>query len=251
MTDYINQGKGRSSDSLTLKPKCVIQVKNTKVERIQQLNELGFNTPLMFFVSKNPTGYERDAELEAAMIWASKMDSKNKKLNIRTYDIKHNVHREQEKYLESARTVHITEIDFRLLKQTLIKLIPTYNVMIDAEIPDNGRIAGTIEIDTNDFGRPTEVSCAYCEKNIRAMVRDADTLMVKPIHEVLNVTKNENQLDAHVVISKVASKIISKKMFNVNIEFTYFSEPTGTKNEHIVYWEYKPLVWECKPLVGE
>lgn len=245
MVDRINQGNGRSSLDLTLKPRCIVKVQKSKVDRIEQLKELGFNTPLMYFVPKNITGYDLDCDIDAALIWASKeVYSKNRLINLRTYDFQENSSSKK----ESFATDHVTDIGERRLREVLKKYVSQFNLMLDAEIPDNGRIAGTVHVSSNDFGRPTEVTCFYCEEQIRAMVRNADTIFVKPVHEVLNISNDEPDSGLKSVIAKVVSKIISKRLFNVQLEFTYFSEPSGVNNENIVYWEYKPLDMESETL---
>uniref|UniRef100_A0A6M3K0U4 Uncharacterized protein n=1 Tax=viral metagenome TaxID=1070528 RepID=A0A6M3K0U4_9ZZZZ len=191
-----------------------------KIKRIEELKNNGFNTPRMFFIKSLPTKHE----LSNALKWAKKIYEKDEKqiFNIRTY--------REFRGKESALTPHVTDIPYGKLNENLLKLLLDYNCMIDAETPDNGRIAGTIIINTNEFGRPDKFTIEWCEKPIRAMVRDADR------SSTMDFAKR-SELDNH--LRDIVEQAITFHMKDVVLEWTTFCKPSGIESEPTVWWEWR------------
>ena len=122
----------------------------------------------------------------------------------------------------------------------------SFSCMIDAETPDNGRMAGNIAIlEKREFiSKSYEFFVDYCIKEKRAMVRDAESSGLHfngttkgsiIIDEKFKDDKSEQILIQ--VINKALQLRKTKK--NFILEWTYFCKPAGIKREPIVWWEYR------------
>lgn len=192
-----------------------------KVDRINELRQAGFNTPKMIFLPYKPS----TESLVTALKWADKIHKKNPKqiFNIRTY--------KRQGDEETLQTKHYVDIKHSNLASTLLKATSLYHCMIDAETPDNGRWAGNVLIQTNEFGRPDRYIIEYCHKKKRAMVRDHN----KSLNG--NLATKENTLEP--VLLAVIDKALTFPKKDVILEWTYFCKPTGKKEENLVWWEYR------------
>lgn len=190
-----------------------------KFLRIKELQDAGFNVPRMHFVRYGASLQGILSGLE----WAAEIHEKDPEqiFNIRTYG---RVNR-----IETLQTEHITDIAYYNLAINLLKGLCQFNCMIDAETPDNGRYAGNVIIYSNELGRRTKFAIEYCQKNIRAMVRDHDQSLEGMIHEV------DECKDPLGSIVKKALKFRP----DVILEWTIFSGPAGVKREETVFWEYR------------
>lgn len=193
-----------------------------KIARIQELANLGLNTPRMIFIPYLAS----EGEISKAMSWAERIHEKDHKqmFNIRTYKRAANK--------ESAQTIHICDIDIGILYQELIKADMEFNCMLDAETPDNGRLAGNVVINTNIFKRPETYMIEYCQKETRAMVRDNDKSIIGSINEL-----NENNMQKELY--EVVLTTLNTKMHDRILEWTWFCGPAGVLGENLVFWEWR------------
>lgn len=189
----------------------------SKIERINELKAEGFNTPKFFFLEQG----SNPSEIEKCMRWAEKTG--RLALNIRNYS--------REGKMEGLNKPHDTDVSIGNLKEIVIKRNTHFHCMIDAEVPDNGRWAGNVVIETNAFGRPVSFTIEYCCKAIRAMVRDQDQSITLPLSEA------EKYLS--YPLDSVLSKAIKFSKKNVILEWTHFCEPAGIKDENLVWWEWR------------
>ena len=198
-----------------------------KLKRINKLMNLGFNTPLMWALPFKPV----DTDIDELIKWAERTanailpeNPHEKIFNIRTYRF----------FVDGTETFqqpHICDIKLSDLETEIKKYCDKYVCMIDAEVPDNGRFAGNIHIVRNSLGRPEFFTLEYCEKDIRAMVRDADKSITKKIDEVSTL-----QLELFCVVREAMN--FKEEAI---LEWTWFKNLTGIKNENIVWWEYRSV----------
>jgi len=198
-----------------------------KLVRIEKLKELGFNTPLMFPIPVNPN-QEQIIEL---MKWATKTATnierknfKNKIFNIRTY-------RYFNDGSETFSQPHICDIKLDNLENEVRKYSRNYICLVDAEVPDNGRLAGNIFIERNPIGRAISFTIEYCEKPIRAMVRDANISITNSVTKAIDMKPELFEVFVRALMFK--EKAI--------LEWTWFKDLTGVKNHNIVWWEYRSI----------
>ena len=229
-----------------------------KRKRIDELEELNFNVPKNYFVSKECSS----EELDSAASWAVNMYKIKKEnnepevLNIRTYSYDDIFKK------ESISTPH----HFNLRQETLISLLPSlirdYSLILNAESPNLGRISGNIAlIAPNDF------VIEFVIKSHKAMVRDIDR---EPFYHLEGAISHsdfgiEQFINHHnsistefpIPISTIESvlKFIPRQAStyhsrNIILEFTYFEIPAGifsidqrNKPEaelNTVWWEWRP-----------
>jgi len=197
-----------------------------KIERIQELKEAGLNTPRMFYLKK----FADPPDLEEAFEWAAKIHwrSPDQIFNIRTYDYS--------KEIETSQTTHYTDIKFEDLEKLVLDVNLKLTCMIDAETPDNGRFAGNIIFE--DIKSPTgrimtsKFIIEYCEKEIRAMVRDHN----KHITGELKLVNKDLPFQLKTVIDKA-----SKFKHDIILEWTWFRVPAGELQQNLVFWEYRNM----------
>ena len=195
-----------------------------KVARIKELAECGLNTPRMFFLKHDAS----DSEFDKAFEWVNNIFEKdpNQIFNIRTYT------RERQK--ETVQTEHITDVDANSLYFALSKANMNYHCMIDAETPDDGRLAGNIVLITsNHTGKIDKFILEYSEKEKRAMVRDEPNFSYKD--KMINFPHKLELLE----VLKGAFDFIKK---DVILEWTWFCKPAGILQKNLVWWEYRR--WE-------
>lgn len=199
-----------------------------KIDRIQELKEVGLNTPRMFYLKK----FADPNDLLEAFEWVEKVHyhSPNQIFNVRTYNYS--------KEIETSQTTHYTDIKFEDLEELILDINLKLTCMIDAETPDNGRLAGNIII--SDIKSPTgrvinsKYEIDYCQKEIRAMVRESD----KRIYGDLVSYQNDSDLDP--VLKEVISLALKFK-HGVILEWTWFCNPAGEKLENLVFWESRKI----------
>ena len=108
-----------------------------KVERIEELKDLGLNVPRFFYLNS-------DEKIEEALKWAGDIveNIKDKLFNIRTYKYS------EKRGVESVLCPHILFLSYPdNLKSKIKELLEEgYELMIDAEVPENGRISGNVSI---------------------------------------------------------------------------------------------------------
>jgi len=202
---------------------------NEKIERILELESCGLNIPKMFYV---PVMAGENTLIQANS-WAKKIFEKNneQKFNIRTYTWMNQK--------ESNQTRHICDIHFSDLYMKLSLASMDYNCMIDAETPDNGRLAGNVVIVSKN-NKPHSCLIEYCKKDKRAMVRDHDKsiegLLVNSSIGYEPVSKKSFE---DPVLIDVLNKALESKIYDKVLEWTWFCSPAGNKNESLVWWEYR------------
>ncbi len=192
----------------------------SKVRRIMELLSEGFNTPRFFFIRQGSIGIIPDFEAWANRIGKNRLGI----FNIRTYT--------REKKMEGLKCPHITDIPANDVIHTINKMINDYHLMVDAEIPDDGRWAGNVLIKRNNHGRPTHFTIEWCHKEIRAMVREHNQgLHNRPMTEASG---------EHPVLKGVIMKAKTfVKSEPIILEWTWFCEGAGVKKENVVWWEYR------------
>lgn len=208
--------------------------------RLKELEKFGLNTPIYFYLKKQAN----DQLFEDFIKWAEAQKEKdpNTIFNVRTYDYGEGD--------ESLLCPHRTDI-LQVEELTFIvwDLNEKFFCMIDTEIPDNGRLSGNI----NFYLRNDRLLCAidYCEKEKRAMVRDADIHYQTEVGKMNHFGKLVKELPIlnfpnpilETVFAKAEDFIIKKEFLNktpsVILEWTYFCKKTGIKKENLVWWEYR------------
>ena len=203
---------------------------NEKIDRIYELKAEGLNTPRMFYLPKMAD----PPILEEAFEWAAKINYKDPSqiFNIRTYNYS--------KEVETSQTKHICDISHSNLEAIVLDVNLGFTCMIDAETPDNGRLAGNILLDdvVSPTGRviSTNFTIDFCEKEIRAMVRDHDKHIYGSIVGQLSLDL-ENE---PIILKKVIEKA-NKFKHDVILEWTWFCDPAGERGENLVFWEYRKV----------
>ena len=204
-----------------------------KVNRLRELGNKGFNTPRFCFVIYRAPQRIIDMSLK----WAQEIHQQDPEqiFNIRTY-----IYDEKSKD-ETILTPHITDIKFEKLKIELLIANSEFSCMIDAETPDNGRMAGNVTIleERRFIGKDLKFYVDYCVKDKRAMVRDADKHFSGTTRGLLGEYDEVDQkMD---ILIEVVNKAInfSKTKKNFILEWTYFCKPAGVKLEPLVWWEYR------------
>lgn len=213
--------------------KATVKEVKEKVERLIELEKRGFNVPRFCFVINQAP----NEIILKSKEWAREVHKQDPKqiFNIRTYA--YNVDSKD----ESILSPHITDIKFEDLEKELAIVNTEFSCMIDAETPDNGRMAGNVAIiEKKGFiSRTLEYYVDYCKKDKRAMVRDAN----KTFHGTTRTKLKETVF--HSIEKKVLVQVVNKAMNfsktrkNFILEWTYFCKPAGIKREPIVWWEYR------------
>lgn len=224
----------------------------SKIKRIDILKSEGFNVPRIYMIPE----YSIPEKLEKAILWAKEINSEI--YNIRTYGYN------KENKRESLSTVHMTDISLDELETFLRKEYTKYmsmNLMIDCEIPDNGRISGRSVLIKDNPKLATffkdSIILEFVIKEKRAMVRDADkncfsytgsikTDLLKDIDifsktlptdlnlnlpdEIIRSNEGEKK-EKEIVFRDILYHIIIKTMnfykSDVILEWTMFNSPSG------------------------
>ena len=203
-----------------------------KVNRLRELGDKGFNTPRFCFVIYRAPQRIIDMSLK----WAQEVHKQDPEqiFNIRTYAY------DEKSKNETMLTPHITDIKFENLNNELLMTNAEFSCMIDAETPDNGRMAGNVAIiEKKGFlSKRIEFALDYCVKDKRAMVRDANISFLGTIEDLqkMRIPFNEEKVLKQVIFE--ASKLYKIKE-NFILEWTYFCKPAGVKLEPLVWWEYR------------
>ena len=214
-----------------------------KIERITELKEAGLNIPRFFYLYKDA----HDILRENAIFWAKEIHENNPDqiFNIRTYNYFPNTK------IESVQNPHLTDLSFKDLVRQLSIANSAYSCMVDAETPDNGRIAGNILIEENN-----RFTIEFVVKEKRAMVRDINSH--KPLYSISGKyadtyrlireyfsDKNLPIIDIPVLSFTIHTAFTLKKE-NIILEFTYFNVSSGIfykennfPESNIVFWEYR------------
>jgi len=216
-----------------------------KSKRIEELKEAGFNIPRQFYLYQNA----HSILLENVLSWASALTANvpNQYFNIRTYKYYPNTQK------ETSQNPHLTDLSYDELLYHLPIQMLEYSCLVDAETPDNGRIAGNIAIEEDK-----KFSLEFVIKDKRAMVRDTNhhtpLYSISGYHRDISRAVREFSLDTNNIFSNrlvLAFVIKEALMFgkiNTILEFTHFSTPAGIfyNNEEInfpkknvVFWEYR------------
>jgi len=216
-----------------------------KFRRIEELKDHNFNIPRFRFLPIN----SKEKDIEDIFIWAKEINNPDQIYNIRTYSYS-NISKK-----ESAQNPHITDLSLDSLKENLPKFNSDYSCLIDAEIPDNGRLAGNILIEEEDNSFTIE----YVVKEKRAMVRDINKEKFFSISGNYIYTRDKIKYDSAdipdlpflrknqiiLILNFIINKSLNLKRNNIILEFTYFSTPSGIfynnlfPEDNIVFWEYR------------
>jgi len=196
----------------------VVEVE-AKINRIRELTILGFNTPKMFYVS--PIALKE--VIDDAMKWCE--ETGHPIFNVRTYTYNPTTK------AEGHTSPHYTDIPIKELRNIVNHLKGRFACMIDAEIPDNGRVAGNVMLELDYKGIVKELTIEYCLKEKRAMVRNHDKSITIARKEIETLP---------IILRQVAEKAITFTKPCI-LEWTYFSEPAGIRNEPLVWWEYRRI----------
>lgn len=218
--------------------KATVREVKEKIERIMELEKRGFNIPRFCYVIHQAPKDIINKSLE----WAEEVHKQDPDqiFNIRTY-----AYNEESKN-ESILSPHLTDITFELLEFALANINKEFSCMIDAETPDDGRIAGNVAIlEKRGFiSKYYEFFVDYCVKEKRAMVRDAENsgLHFNGTARSFIVEKERLKDDElEQVLVQVVNRALRfrKTKKNFILEWTYFCKPAGIKREPIVWWEYR------------
>lgn len=215
--------------------KATVKEAKEKIKRILELEKKGFNIPRFCFLVNNAPKDMFDMSME----WAKEIQKQDPEqiFNIRTYAY------DEKSKDESMLTPHVTDIKFKDLKKELFIMNDSFSCMIDAETPDNGRIAGNVAIlEKRGFiSKYHEFFVDYCVKEKRAMVRDANKTFRGTTRGF--ITEKERFKDDRLerVLVQVVNKAIHfcKSRKNSILEWTYFCKPAGIQCGPIVWWEYR------------
>ena len=214
-----------------MKRATVKEVKE-KIERIMELEKKGFNIPRFCYVIHQAPSEFMDKSLK----WAKEVHEQDPDqiFNIRTYSYN------AESKDESITTPHITDIKFEDLEIELLRINNQFSCMIDAETPDNGRMAGNVAITEKKtfFRQRLEFTMDYCIKEKRAMVRDADINFMGTIEDLQIMRIEPDEEKVLIEVMQEAMKFYKTRK-NTILEWTYFCKSAGIKREPIVWWEYR------------
>jgi len=209
-----------------------------KVNRLRELGDKGFNTPRFCFVIYRAPQRIIDMSLK----WAQEVHQQDPEqiFNIRTYAY------DEKSKDETMLTPHITDIKFENLNNELLMTNAEFSCMIDAETPDNGRMAGNVTIleKRRFIGKDLKFYVDYCIKNKRAMVRDAEKSGLHfhgTTRGLITEKKGLEDNELEKVLVEVVNKAINfnKTKKDFILEWTYFCKPAGVKLEPLVWWEYR------------
>jgi len=206
-----------------------------KVNRLRELGDKGFNTPRFCFVIYRAPQRIIDMSLK----WAQEIHQQDSEqiFNIRTYAY------DEKSKDETISTPHITDIKFENLNKELLMTNAEFSCMIDAETPDNGRIAGNVTIlEKRGFiSKSMLFYVDYCIKTKRAMVRDANRYFSGETRGPIIPKESLETDQTEKVLVEVVNKAIQfyKTKKNFILEWTYFCKPAGVKLEPLVWWEYR------------
>jgi len=194
-----------------------------KIYRIEELAKEGFNTPRFFYLPPDSS----DKKFDQVTKWIYKIhkDTPDQVFNIRTY--------KRNRKTESVQSPHKTDVSFvNIINESLILTFKSYHCMIDAETPDNGRLAGNVVIKENG-----EFAVDFCYKLLRAMVRDHDKSIKGKLTELPQ--REFGNIFVTSILKQVIKKANSFSKKNVILEWCWMSEPAGTKQENLIWWEYR------------
>lgn len=215
--------------------KATIKEAKEKVNRIRELEKMGFNIPRFCFVIYRAPKIIINMSLE----WAKEVNKQDPEqiFNIRTYIYN------RDSRDETLLTPHITDIKFKDLKKELLTINSKFSCMIDAETPDNGRIAGNVAIveERGFISKHLKFYVDYCVKEKRAMVRDADLHFYGKTRGLIKEKEGLENDKVEQILVLVVNKAIKfhKIKKNFILEWTYFCKPAGIKLEPLVWWEYR------------
>lgn len=218
--------------------KATVKEVKEKVERLMELEKKGFNIPRFCYVINQAP----NEVLFKSKEWAKEVHKQDPEqiFNIRTYAY------DTKSKDESILSPHITDIKFEDLEKELAIVNTEFSCMIDAETPDNGRIAGNVAIlEKRGFiSKNYEFFVDYCVKEKRAMVRDAEKsgLHFNGTARSFIVEKERFEDDKleQILVNIVNRALrLRKTKKNFILEWTYFCKPAGIKREPIVWWEYR------------
>lgn len=203
-----------------------------KIERIIELREEGFNVPRFCYVIKQAP----DELISKALEWANQVHKQDSKqiFNIRTY----NFYGQND---ETINSEHIVDIPYENLGKELLMANDKYHCMVDAETPDNGRLAGNVVILEKDsfISKKYGVIIEYCIRPKRAMVRMADSHISFDLKYLNRELASLNNPVVEEVLGKVVRKAQGFSRPNQILEWTWFVGPAGEKLENLVWWEYR------------
>ena len=221
-----------------------IEEHKEKFKRIEELAYEGFNIPRFYFLRKSASL----EEFTKALKWILEIynNSPEQIFNIRTY-----------KYFDKANketlsTPHLTDISHLDICNTLSKHRQDYSCLIDAETPDNGRLAGNILIEKDN-----SFTIEFVKKEKRAMVRDInkESIITFSGNFRNKIVIYEKPVKMNDNLSLLVSDFLIRKAFSfykrdIILEWTYFCKPSGIfyndpdKEEpesNIVWWEWRKM----------
>lgn len=213
-----------------------------KIERLNELEISGLNIPRFYYLPHLSTG----DSIERAISWAETIhkSSPEQIFNVRTYNYNYVSGK------ESISTPHLTDIPFNDLYRIISSAVNSYSIMIDAEIPDNGRLAGNILIQQSPRS-PINITIEFVIRKKRAMVRDINSSLLRSFSFIYNnldsilfpsIPETENSLPVFLFIIHKAMSFPNKIL-----EFTYFKSPSGIfynsdklfPENQVVWWEWR------------
>ena len=197
---------------------------HSKFERIQQLEEMGFNTPRTFKPS-HPITEQEITEFRAFL------DSTNQEFaNIRTYKRAGNKESWSSEHFMYIPKSEVLDKVTELCSQGII-------CMVDIENPKNGIYAGYISISNHG-----DVIVEYCHKSEGgATVRMADDFGIsKRCNYDDKASMRSLPLAVRAAVSEAYQLFITTHR-KVTLEWSKTAEPCGKNNATSIWWEYRDL----------
>lgn len=191
-----------------------------KVERINLLEQYGFNTPRFFLVRPNEIHQIKDKLLQF-------IDGASV-VNIRTYDR----HGKDE---EGYNRPHVTNLNYTEVIKKVEELNYQYVCMVDLEHPNDGLYAGCVLVRDEDC-----IVVDYCtrENGVGAVVRNANKSITIPYDDNGRLSFRGLGLipDEIRLIIQAAMKFPKKPTI---LEWSYQSTLAGKKQDNIIWWEFR------------
>lgn len=198
-----------------------------KFQRIQELYEMGFNTPRLKYI---PPDFVWDKKSSKDVDRFIHRAGKQGFINIRTYSRTSII---DESWSSKHHTFVLYDNAVPVLKELCSQGIHS---MIDIENPKNGLFAGNVMINnTPDIDFTVEYCC-----NLQggAMVRAADI----SVSGALEDKRTLRELPSEVVQAvNIAYNRFTKPYKTVILEWSRTSVPAGERMERYIWWEYRNL----------
>lgn len=204
-----------------------------KRERVEQLKKLGFNVPRMLRI---PAGTILDAA------WLRRMDLVRRGdqfVTVRSYHPTDELHRTDLPRLLGGEIPEAIEL--------VQRLVPAFHVLWQEWIPVKGtRYCGNILLEADGGGY---IEAARGEYEVRAVnelrVPEEDRVTIRFASDTTTV--DDLDLDHLLVESRRAARLLRQDT-GIVLEFNIQAAPVGEANDHLIFWEWRPMVMRRRPV---